>query len=87
MLGAMLLTAVVLDTSMTASAVLARLARHGYWTDAARPEVHAWLAEQARRLRITVDDVARRVARDPHRVGVALRRQLDMEVPADDSRC
>jgi hypothetical protein len=76
----MLLPAVVLDTAMTASQALARLARHGYWLDAERPESRAWIEATAERVASQFVETERRLARDPSGVGVALRRQWGMQV-------
>ncbi len=76
----MFLPAVVLDTSMTASAVLERLARHGFWTDPAQYEVQAAVNEYAARTNLAPEEAERRLARDPRGSGAALRRQWGMQV-------
>lgn len=76
----MLLSAIVLDTSMTASAALVRLARHGYWTDPRRQETLAAVLDYAARLALAPDEAERRLARNPYGVGAALRRQWGMQV-------
>jgi hypothetical protein len=71
----MLMSSITLDAAMTASAVLDRLARNGFWRDPADPAAKAWIAEYAKRTGLSVDEAARRLARDAWRVGAAIRRQ------------
>lgn len=71
----MFVECIVLDASMSVSAVLARLARYGLWLDAQQSEAHAWIAEIAKRLQLPLDDTARRLSRDPQKFGAAIRRQ------------
>jgi hypothetical protein len=71
----MLMSSITLDAAMTASAVLERLARNGFWRDPADRAAKAWISEYAKRTGVSVDEAARRLARDPWRVGAAIRRQ------------
>ena len=66
---------IVLDASMTATEVLRRLARNGFWNDAKEPEAKAWIEEQARLLGVDPDDAAQRLARSPGSAEVVIRRQ------------
>ncbi len=61
----MLLHAITLDAAMSVSETRARLARYGLWLSAEQPEAQAWIAEYADRLRLSFDEAARRLARDP----------------------
>lgn len=61
---------------MPVSAVLQRLARHGLWRDPTQPDAQAVIAEVARRTRRDAAEVARRLACDAGRFGVAIRRAM-----------
>lgn len=76
----MLLKAITLDTAMTASEVLARLARHGFWIDPMRPESRAWIEQFAQRVELAFTEAERRLARNDYGVGLALRRQYRANV-------
>lgn len=76
----MLLTTIVLDASMTVSAVLARFARWGVWEDPQQPEAQAWIKECAGRLERPHEQLAEYLAHDPESFGVAIRRQLDTNI-------
>ncbi len=71
----MLMSSITFDAAMTASAVLERLARNGFWRDPADRAAKDWIAGYAKRTGVSVDEAARRLARDPSRVGAAIRRQ------------
>src|SRR5512134_955874 len=71
----MLMSSITLDASMTASAVLERLARNGFWRDPADRAAKAWIAGYAKRTGLSVDEATRRLARDPSDFGTAIRRQ------------
>jgi len=71
----MLLNAIVFDAAMTASAALARLARNGLWLDPRQAEASRWIQVNSGRLGRPFDEVASKLARDPHNVGAAIRRQ------------
>jgi hypothetical protein len=71
----MLLHAIVLDAAMSVSATRARLARYGLWLDPQQPEAQAWIAQHAKRVSLSFDEAARRLARDPWGFGAAIRRQ------------
>ena len=66
---------VALDATMSASEVIARLARQGYWLDSAHPAVRSVIEESARRLKLPVDEVEQKLARPFSIVGAAIRRQ------------
>lgn len=66
---------VVLDTAMTVSEVIARLARQGYWLDPAHPVVRRQIEESAARLKLPVEEVAQKLARPFSLVGAAIHRQ------------
>lgn len=76
----MLLPAIAIDTAMTAAAVLARLARHGFWIDASEPQAQAWIAESAGRLGLSFEQAEQRLHRSSWRAGAALRRQWNMQI-------
>lgn len=76
----MLLSAITLDTSMTASEVLERLARHGFWVDAERRESKAWIDRFAKSVHLSFADAEQRLARSGWRTGVALRREWNAHV-------
>lgn len=76
----MLMPAVTLDAAMPAFAVLDRLARNGYWRDPGDRAARIWIAEYARRTGLSNEDAARKLARDPRRVGAAIRRQWSANV-------
>ena len=76
----MLLKAITLDTAMTASEVLARLARHGFWVDPMRAESREWIEQFAQRVDLSFEEAERRLARDGWNVGLALRRQYHANV-------
>src|SRR5262245_38417346 len=71
------LTAIALDSEMTARAVLRRLARNGLWLDPGQAEAAAHIAEQAARVKHAwpLDEMARRLRRDPAQYSCAIRRQ------------
>jgi hypothetical protein len=71
----MLLSAIVLDASMTVSAARARLARYGLWADPKQPEPRAWIGTHAKRSKQSFEAIAKRLARDPGAYGAAIRRQ------------
>ena len=60
---------------MTASDVLARLARYGLWRDPRDPDARAWIDLQATARRKPFDAVAQELAQDPRRFRAAIRRQ------------
>jgi hypothetical protein len=66
---------VLLDASMSVSAALARLARHGLWLDPRQPDAGLWIDELAVRLGSARELVVARLARPPASHGVAIRRQ------------
>jgi Ternary complex associated domain 7 len=70
-----LLNVLVLDGEMSVSAALARLARNGLWLDPKQTDAKAWIETSATRLGWSFDEIAQRIARDPRRAGVAIRRQ------------
>lgn len=72
----MLLSAIPLDAEMSVSAVLERLARNGLWLNPQDPAAKAWIQAQAKTFNEDFDAAARRLARDPKRFGVAIRRQV-----------
>ena len=51
----MLMSSITLDAAMTASAVLDRLARNGFWRDPTDRAAKAWIAEYAKRTGISTD--------------------------------
>ena len=67
--------AVTLDTTMPARAVLARLARHGFWRDPNEPEAARWIQAHAARAHVAFAEAAARLARDPEQSVAAIRRQ------------
>jgi hypothetical protein len=71
----MFLETIALDAAMTVSAVRARLARYGLWTDPHELEAGAWIAETAKRFGLSFDETAKRLSRDPTKFGAAIRRQ------------
>jgi Ternary complex associated domain 7/CHAT domain len=71
----MLLKAITLDTAMTASEVLARLARHGFWVDPMRAESRSWIEAFAQRVDLPFAEATNKLTRNGHGVGLALRRQ------------
>lgn len=76
----MLLKAITLDTAMTASEVLARLARHGFWVDPTRAESRAWIEQFAHRVNLSFAEAERRLVRNSYGAGLALRRQYRANV-------
>ena len=60
----MLLSAITLETSMTASEVLERLARHGFWVDAKRRESKAWIDRFAKSVHLSFAKAEQRLARN-----------------------
>ena len=72
-----MLTAIALDSEMTARAVLRRLARNGLWLDPGQAEAAAHINEQAARVKHAwpLDEMARRLSRDPAQFSCAIRRQ------------
>jgi hypothetical protein len=74
------LPAIALDTAMSVSAVLARLARYGLWLDPRHPAARAWIQDHAGRVGVSFEDAARRLARDPGEYGAAIRRQWNASV-------
>jgi hypothetical protein len=52
-----------------------RLAALGYWVDASQPTAQARVASLAQRLKLSPEDAARRLARNPRHVHAAVRRQ------------
>ena len=77
-----MLTAIALDSEMTARAALRRLARNGLWLDPGQAEAAAHISEQAARVRHArpLDEMARRLARDPTQFSCAIRRQYDANI-------
>lgn len=71
----MLLRAIPFDAAMSASAALARLARHGLWEDPQHPAARPWIQAQAARVGLPFDEAARQLARSAHLLGAAIRRQ------------
>lgn len=71
----MLQESIVLDATMTVSAVRARLARYGLWLDPQQSEAREWITATANRLSLPFDDTAQRLSRDPFGFGVVIRRQ------------
>jgi hypothetical protein len=71
-----MLSAIPLDAEMSVSAVLERLARYGLWLKPQDPAAKAWIEAQAKLSKEDFDAAAKRLARDPKRFGVAIRRQL-----------
>ncbi|RZI80224.1 MAG: hypothetical protein EOP38_23150, partial [Rubrivivax sp.] len=76
----MLKPAVTLDADMRADAVLDRLALLGCWMSEADPAVHRRLAPLAQRLNKSIETVARQRARDPAKLGAAIRQQQGAHV-------
>ena len=72
-----MLTAIALDSEMTARAVLRRLARNGLWLDPGQAEAAAHIVEQSARVRHAwpLEELAHRLSRDPARFSCAIRRQ------------
>ena len=71
----MLLPAIALDSAMSASEALERLALYGIWADPQHPAAKSRIERHANRTRTTFDDAARRLARAPWTYGAAIRRQ------------
>src|SRR5688572_14929716 len=71
----MLFPAITLDAAMSASAALARLARHGLWLDSEQPAAKAWIVEHAALVKRSFDQAAADLRRRPSGIGIAIRRQ------------
>lgn len=73
-----MLTAIALDSEMTVRAVLRRLARNGLWLDTAQADAADHIREQRERVKnaVPLDEMARRMARNPAQFSCAIRRQL-----------
>lgn len=71
----MLLHPIAFNAVMSASAALDRLARYGLWLDPQHPQAKAWIEDYARRMKLSFDDAARRLKREPRAFGAAIRRQ------------
>lgn len=76
----MLKPAISLDTEMTAGAVIQRLAMNGFWVAANHPGARPRLALLAERAQLSIDEVARILARNPDQYGAAIRRQWGARV-------
>ena len=76
----MLLDAVALDASMPAAEVLARLARYGLWRDPAQAPALEWIAARAALYGVAFAEAERRLRRDHARHGVAIRRQIGVNI-------
>lgn len=76
----MLKPAISFDADMTAGAVIERLAMSGFWVAADHPGVQPRLALLASRAQLTVDQVAKTLARNADQYGAAIRRQWGARV-------
>ena len=72
----MLVHAILLDSAMPVSKVLARLARYGIWLDAKQPDAAEWITQQSELMELPFDEVAAALKEpNPGRYGAAIRRQ------------
>ncbi len=76
----MLLQAITLDATFTATATLTRLARYGLWIDATRPEATDWIAAHATRRRLTFHEMAKRLECDSAHYAIAIRCQRGINI-------
>lgn len=71
---------IVLDAAMPVTKVLQRMARCGLWRDPAQPDAQAVIAEVVARTQRSAAEVAQLLARGVDRFGVAIRREMGVNV-------
>lgn len=79
----MILPAVVLDAAMTVEAVLKRLAQCGFWKSPEDPAAFAVVEEfrsQIRDSNLSSEEIRKKLAKDPSKAGVAIRRQWHNQI-------